>query len=295
MLPSRLSAAFLLRLDFHDGGELRMSGYLVRTKSGDKGPFDLIRLQEWVAAGKLPITARVIDAGSGLSVVLEDLLSAPGGLSTEALDAEPSEPPVAPRPSRTPPRRGARGGSTGRSHRGDSPGASRGARGASATHRRRSARLIRSKRSAAPIVLILLAVVAIGGGGAYALRQRTDQPLLGRWVMDPASTLDVLRATPEYQSMQPAQRELAEGMLQGMAATVEFTFRESELTARIGDVKEDGPYRVASRNGNHYAVEILDRDGSVAERIEFEIQGRRMLMQGRGESVGRTASVLVKK
>jgi len=52
-------------------------GYLIRTKSGDKGPFGVDKLRELVDRGKLPDSLKVVDQGTGERVVLATLLEEP--------------------------------------------------------------------------------------------------------------------------------------------------------------------------------------------------------------------------
>ena len=54
-----------------------MSGYLVPTKSGQKGPFTIEQIQQLVDQGKIPRTFNVIEADSGFAVEVADLLPEP--------------------------------------------------------------------------------------------------------------------------------------------------------------------------------------------------------------------------
>jgi len=79
-----------------------LSNYIVKTKSGNRGPYSIGQLADFVTSGKLPHTAHVYHSVTGEGELLSDLLPAPA----PEPDAHP--PSIAPR--RTPPARS--GGAT---------------------------------------------------------------------------------------------------------------------------------------------------------------------------------------
>lgn len=276
-----------------------MAGYLVRTRSGDKGPYDLDRLAVLVTAGKLPIETKVIDAETGLAIALADLFVAPAEAPPEEEFRDEAEAGADPEadapPSRGAPRRGAGRSGAGRSGRSPSAPGRPGARGAARGRAARSFRPGRRKSSPAPILIVLSVIGVIVVGFLYQRGKEIDRSLDGVWAMDPGATFETQVGTPLYRSMSTEQLELARQELESMAHTVSFSFRGPELTARYSSLRATGRYRVVNRNGGHYEIDLSHRGSTVIERLQFEVQGNRMLVKDPDSTSGAVGCVLVRK
>lgn len=103
--------------------------YLVPTKSGEKGPFSVDQLQGLVDAGRLPLTATVIDQETGLQLDVSDICAPPAPPRSE-------QTPAAAKSEEAPaPRRAQRPTASGRGARRSAPRGGGGARSGNAPSR----------------------------------------------------------------------------------------------------------------------------------------------------------------
>ena len=267
-----------------------MDGFLIRTASGDKGPFDIFQLEKLVAAGKIPRTLSVIDPETGLSLPLVDLLPEEPldvSLPTEALPEDPAGPTALPAHHRSgavrAPTRGGRAKGRGkRRSREPRPVAHRLARGAAPHRASRYTGTLHKKSKVAPILLIIFVVAAVGGGGGYILWRDLDRPLVGTWKLD-VETLKKMHGQ-RLAGMSEPEREFAESMLEGLLGNAQFVFTESHATIIVFGQEMKGDYRIVAERAGVYDLEVVS-DG-VTERVSFTVTGRRGVLDlHKGEAV----------
>ncbi len=263
-----------------------MDGFMIRTKSGDKGPYDIFQLEKLVAAGKIPRTISVIDPETDLSLPLEDLLPEPPPPSAAATAApKPPAPPPPPPPS-TPP------STTGRRApvRGGAKQSKKKIKERMIAHKPvagaaplRTSRYVGSPHKKSPVAAILLTLIVlgvVGGGGGYILWRDIDRGLEGTWRVD-MPVLEMLHAGEihdlETKTENATASALALTTFRSLFEKNEIRFGASDVTFRFGDVSESGPYRIVSEDGGRYVVEFQGKQGP--ETWNIEIDGRRLVIR----------------
>ena len=268
-----------------------MSEYMVRTQSGEKGPFTLDQLEKFVAAGKLPVTINVFEVESGLALPLADLVT-PIETAPPPVDEVPAPAQSAPArraPSRSAPSRSApssRGrratGGAARTARGSAPGARRSSAGGA----RKSSRYTPQKKTSGATIGIITVIVLLAGGGGGYFWWINNASLIGNWVIDEDAMRP--RMIKEAKRESPGQNEavLGAGVDLGLAliANMSLEFTKSDCTFRFGDMADTGTYKVLSKSKGVYRLQITGPAGEETTQT-VTILKRKLHMQEDGRTI----------
>lgn len=248
--------------------------YMIRTKSGERGPFSTDQLQELYDRGKIPQSLDVIETNSGLAVPLSDLLAADeeAGLDDwtddDLVEASPTTEDEwrdngEERPTRsTAPRRGSTRQAPARSPGGGRAPARSSTSGGRTPRRTSRGRYsagasFQSKKSPVPAIIMIVILVGLVGGsvwylGYYDKEVENLSDLYGTWVSDIDTTelekqvakedLWAGKSKEEIESMAKLTASFAAGIYSQMrlelsADTLAIVFGSGENKRRVA-----GPY-----------------------------------------------------
>lgn len=283
-----------------------MEQYVIRTKSGEKGPFSADQIQSFVDAGKIPGRTPVYDSETGEAVLAEQLCWYEEETSEvaeevyeevgeydeydeaadeydqeeyeEDYEAEEPEPgprrAVRPSTKRQAPKRGSssagrRGAPTrGAGRRGTLP-----KRGVPAD----GALPFRRKKSNLPaIIMIVIMVAAVGGGLYYFGPEIWGQKLEGTWVLDVDRTMEEFEARESEAGGDEASIKVGAAAMRGMLkllGEMKFVISTSSIEMHVAKIVRKGSY-TKSTKGKKIEVSVSWEEGAKKEDLVFTFRGR---------------------
>ncbi len=273
---------------------------MIRTQSGEKGPFDADQIRRFVDAGKVPRSHTVYSADSGLAIPVEDVIGADAEVEEPVDDdfdlyeedthdddpgyAQPNVPTSA--PQRAAPQRGASqqratGAARGRtptrgSRRGPSP--SRGGSVSAGTG------FYRAKKSPLPMLVIVLVIVGLCGAAGWVWYSQRDSGVVGVWLVDVEATKSVLnrqleingeRAGMSEREIEEKRERVVASLL--LASSVKMSLRADGTASFAGmpgvhDTSE--AYEAKPLGGGLYV--IVTNSGGVEQSLRVKIEGDSM-------------------